>query len=521
MQSVTEDTKIRSGHQIFNLTISLNHMSASIERCNLAPDLSISRILTGLWQIGDMEKNNQKLDHKATSAAMTSYVNAGFTTFDMADHYGTSEEIAGQFKNEKISGSEVQLFTKWVPKPGIQTRESVRSAVQLSLDRMKSDRLDLLQFHVWNYADPIWLDCLKWLQELKEEGLIRHLGLTNVDTAHLKVALQSGIEIVSNQVCFSLLDQRAGKEMTELCLTHGVRLLAFGTLAGGFLTERWLNKPDPGLKGLGTWSQQKYWRYIREVGGWGKFQNILQVMNKVAKKHYISIANVACRYILEQPAVAGIIVGARLGESEHIQDNLRLFQFSLDQTSKTEIKGTLEKLQIIPGDCGDEYRKPPFLTATGDLSDHLESIPSPYKVQSGLNGRNRILTGTHWEGIAGYSRAVSRGNQVWISGTTASHGDLLIGGDDPAAQTHFVIDKIEGVLQSFGGKLEDVIRTRVYVQNLADTELIARAHGERFQSILPANTFVQASLVGKKFLVEIDVDAILEGDNVPISGKDR
>ena len=485
-------------------------MNSKIERCDLASDLQISRVITGLWQIGDMEKDNNKLDLKVTSAAMDYYVNAGITTFDMADHYGSAEEIAGHFKKVKNSAIDVQFFTKWVPKPGIQTRESVLSAIHLSMDRLKCDQIDLLQFHAWNYSDPIWLDCLKWLQEFKLEGKIRHLGLTNFDTDHLRIAIQSGIEIVSNQVCFSLLDQRACFEMSEFCIKHIIKILAFGTLAGGFLTERWLNKLDPGLNGLKTWAEKKYWRYIREVGGWEKFQKLLNVIKKVAKKHNISMGNVACRYILEQSAVGGIIVGARLGESEHINDNIRLFNLSLDQNSNSEINDALKDLRIIPGDCGDEYRRPPFLTATGDLSDHLESIPPPYKKKAGPNGREIIHTGTKWEGIAGYSRAVKRGKQVWISGTTANHADLLVGGSDPVAQTHFVIDKIEGILRSFGGKLEDIIRTRVYIQKLEDTKSIAIVLGKRFKFIQPANTFVQASLVGKELLVEIDADAIIE-----------
>jgi enamine deaminase RidA (YjgF/YER057c/UK114 family) len=222
------------------------------------------------------------------------------------------------------------------------------------------------------------------------------------------------------------------------------------------------------------------------------------------------MANVACRYILEQPAVGGIIIGARLGKSEHLQDNLRLFQFSLDETSKSEIGVALAKLQPVPGDCGDEYRKPPFLTATGDLSHHVDTIPPPYLVETGADGRGRVSSGTIWEESAGYCRAVRRGDLIWIAGTTATHGDRLIGGEDPAAQMHFVIDKIEGVLQSFGGRLEDVVRTRIYVPYLEKWEPIARTHGERFRHILPANTLIQASLVGKEYLVEMDVDAIVD-----------
>ena len=483
-------------------------MNPTVERCELAPGFSISRVLTGLWQIADMERDGRALDIGATAAAMEPYVEAGFTTFDMADHYGSAEEIAGLFQRQHESGS-VQLLTKWVPTPGPATREDVRVAVQRSLDRMQADRLDLLQFHAWNYADPSWLDCLFWLQELKEEGLIRHLGLTNFDTAHLRIVLHSGIDVVSNQVCFSLLDQRARHGMTDLCLQHRIRLLAFGTVAGGFLTERWLEKPEPARDHLQTWSQMKYRRFVDEASGWDALQDVLGVVDGVARRHGVSMANIACRTILEQPAVGGVIIGARLGRSEHVQDNLRLFQFSLDERSRSEIGAVLAKLRPIPGDCGDEYRRPPFLTASGDLSHHLEAIPPPYAAQLGPDGRSRVLSGTPWEEIAGFCRAVRRGERIWVSGTTATHGERAIGGADPAAQLHFVIDKIEGALQSLGGRLQDVVRTRLYIRNLTDWEPVARAHGERFREIQPANTLVQASLVGDEYLVEMEAEAVV------------
>lgn len=484
-------------------------MSATLKQGELAAGFRISRILTGLWQIGDMERDNHQLDLVATAEAMSPYVDAGFTTFDMADHYGSAEIIAGLFQKKYGAEKPVQLLTKWVPSPGNATQEEVRAGVQRALERMQTDCLDLLQFHAWHYANPNWLDCLFWLQELKAQGLIRHLGVTNFDAAHLRIAVHTGIEIVSNQVSYSLLDQRAGGALTELCQEQGIQLLAYGTVAGGLLTERWLNQAEPDVETLPTWSQQKYGRFIHEAGGWEAFQNLLQTVNRVAQKHAVSMANVACRYILDQPAVGGIIIGARLGESEHLQDNRRLCQISLDDTSRSEIQAALAQLKPIPGDCGDEYRKSPFLTATGDLSHHLDTIPPPYEVTPGRDGRGRVSTGTVWEDIAGYCRAVQRDNQIWIAGTTATHGNLTIGGNDPAAQTHFVIDKIEGVLQSFGGRLEDVVRTRIYVPCLDQWEAIARAHGERFRHILPANTLVQASLVGKDYLVEIDADAII------------
>jgi enamine deaminase RidA (YjgF/YER057c/UK114 family) len=303
------------------------------------------------------------------------------------------------------------------------------------------------------------------------------------------------------------LDQRAAKGMSELCLKHGIKLLAFGTLAGGFFAERWLGKREPVMNEQLTWSQMKYKRFIDTSGGWEKFQTLLRTVEGVAKRHGVSIANVVSRYILDQPAVGGVIIGARLGRSGHIEETLRLFELSLDERSKSEIREVLATLNPIPGDCGDEYRKPPFLTASGDLSHHIETMPAPYEIRPGPEGRSVVLSGTVWEELAGFSRAVRKGNRILISGTSATHGSRAIGGRDPAAQTHFVIDKIEGALLSLGSKLEDVVRTRIFVRNISDWEPVARAHGERVRDIRPANTLVKAELVGDEYLVEMEAEA--------------
>jgi enamine deaminase RidA (YjgF/YER057c/UK114 family) len=179
----------------------------------------------------------------------------------------------------------------------------------------------------------------------------------------------------------------------------------------------------------------------------------------------------------------------------------------LTDDDRAEIRRALATLQPIPGDCGDEYRKPPFLTASGDLSHHLDSMPAPYRAVPRNHGRTICLSGTAWEPIAGFARAVRQGGRVCVSGTTATMGDRVIGGRDAAAQTHFVIDKIEGALQSLGATLQHVIRTRVYVRNIADWEPVARAHGARFGAIQPANTLVAADLVGDEYLVEIEAEA--------------
>jgi aryl-alcohol dehydrogenase-like predicted oxidoreductase/enamine deaminase RidA (YjgF/YER057c/UK114 family) len=479
-----------------------------VERIELAPGLEISRVLTGLWQIADLERDGTEVDRDGGADEMARYVAAGLTTFDMADHYGTSELIAGRFAEREPGAA--QLLTKWVPEPGRHSEREVRAAVQRALDRMSQERLDLLQFHAWSYADPGWLDCVFHLQSLVDEGLVGRLGLTNTDAAHLRMLLDSGVEIVTNQVCYSLLDQRAAGAMTELCLARGVKILAFGTLAGGFLTERWVGVDEPAMDALETWSQMKYKRFIDAAGGWGRFQDLLEAVEAAAKRLGVSMANVASRYVLEAPAVGGVIVGARLGRSEHIDDTLRLFDFELDEASVSEIQDALARLDPIPGDCGDEYRKPPFLTAAGDLSDHLDEMPSPYPVEDGPGNRRRALSGTIWESLAGFARAVRKGDRIFVSGTTATHGDRLIGGASATSQAHFCLDKIEGAIQSLGGTLEDVVRTRVYVAHPGVVEAVSRAHGARLGHVQPANTLVQAGLIGEGYLVEMEAEAVVE-----------
>ncbi len=480
----------------------------SLATSSLGNHLHISKAIIGLWQIADLERGGKQVDPVHTAKAMLAYYEKGFTSFDMADHYGSAEIVAGVFK-KTYNLKDVQLLTKWVPSPGTVTPQKIAEAVHTALTRLQSTQIDLLQFHAWNYADPNWLDCLYGLSKLKDQGLIANIGLTNFDEAHLNMVIQSGIPVVSNQICYSLLDQRAAQKMTATCLAHGIKILAFGTVAGGFFSSKWIDQPEPMINESLTWSQMKYKRYIDAAGGWNWYQQLLKVLHTIAIKNEISIATVASSYIMHQPAVGGVIIGARMGVSEHIDENAKLFNFSLTEHEKNIIQEVLLQGNIIPGDCGDEYRRPPYLTASGDLSHHIQNIHSPYPVHIDATGKSKALSGTSWESLAGYSRAIRKGNTIMVSGTTATHGTKLIGGNDPAAQAHFIFDKIEGAIQSLGGKLADVVRTRIFIKNIDQWEPIAIAHGNRFATIQPVNTMVQANLIGDEYLVEIEAEAIL------------
>lgn len=301
--------------------------------------------------------------------------------------------------------------------------------------------------------------------------------------------------------------------MLPYCRTQGIGLLCFGCLAGGFLSDRWLGKPVPNPAAPETWSLQKYYRYIEVWGGWHLLQELLQVLREVADRHEASIANVALRWVLQQKGVASVIVGCRLGHSEHRSDTERTLQFELSEVDQSAIEAVLARSNSIPGDCGDEYRRPPFLTASGDLSHHLASLPqqctaSPYPLAGPATGQC-VNTNTTWEDIASFSRAVRRGDHIWVSGTTATHEGQCVGGGDAASQACVVLDKIESSIKALGGTLQDVVRTRIYVRHLEDWEAVARIHGERFAGICPANTLVSAGLVGEEYLVEMEAEAMV------------
>ena len=476
----------------------------------LSSELKISRIITGLWQIADMERESA-LDPKIYAKKIIPYVEAGLTTFDMADHYGSSELIIGEYNNIN-SKSNLQLFSKWVPKPGKVKRKSVREAVELALERMNKTSIDLMQYHTWYYLDPSWLDALLYLNELKEEGLINHIGVTNFDSDHLRIACASDIPIISNQISHSLIDQRASSQsMVDVCNEYGVKLLAYGVVMGGFLTKKWLNKKEPGADELQTWSEMKYKRFIDASGGWSAYQNLLKVIHQIANDHHVSIANICSRYILDNQLVAGIIIGARLGQSNHIDDNLNILKTKISKNEINMIRNAQKKLKPIPGDCGDEYRKRPYLTASGDLSHHIQKIPKPYNTKFISKNHKQVSSNTKWEHCASYSRAVRFKDRILVSGTTATHDDRVIGGSDIKAQTYFIIDKIEASINSLGGSLKDVIRTRIFIKNLSDWELVAKVHGEKFKDIMPTNTLVQIhGLIGDDYLVEIEAEAVIE-----------
>lgn len=328
----------------------------------LAPDLKICRLLNGMWQVGS---NYGPMNPKIAIAEMFQYVDAGFCTWELADHYGPAEDFIGHFRQQWIaergieSVGNFQALTQWVPRPGRMTRQIVEANIDVSRSRMNTDCLDLLQFHWWEYRDLNYLDALRHLADLQAEGKIKHIGLANFDTERLQIILDAGIKIVSNQVAFSLIDRRPLVKMTHFCQRHGISLLAYSSLCGGLMSERWIGAPEPRRQQISNPTLLRAQQNINDWSGWRLFQELLLVLQSIARKHGVTLPNVALRYVLDQPQVAGVIVGSKLGRSQHVASNSRTFDFSLDAEDYGKLQsiwGRSNDLFGTIGDCGGEYR---------------------------------------------------------------------------------------------------------------------------------------------------------------------
>ncbi|MGE5635144.1 MAG: aldo/keto reductase [Deltaproteobacteria bacterium] len=338
-------------------------MSNVNKKCyQLAPNLTICRILNGMWQVAG---GHGYVDHDLAIADMLRYHDAGFTTWDLADIYGPAEDFIREFRRRLLTlkGKEeldrIRSLTKWVPQSGRITRSIVNENIERSLRRMSVSSLDLLQFHWWDYNNPYYMDALKYLSDLMDEGRIKQLGLTNFDTERMQIIIDSGLQIVSNQVQYSIVDRRPEVKMIPFCMEHNISLLAYGSICGGLVSERYLGRTEPSTAELDTLSLRKYKKMIDAWGGWNLFQDLLLTLKRIAKKHDVSIANVATNYILAKPVVAGVIIGVRLGIVEHRNDNTQVFNFNLDKSDRDAIDAVCAKANNLfetIGDCGDEYR---------------------------------------------------------------------------------------------------------------------------------------------------------------------
>jgi aryl-alcohol dehydrogenase-like predicted oxidoreductase len=327
----------------------------SLDTVQLRPGYDISRVIKGGWQLAG---DHGPVDRADAVRDMEAFLDAGITTFDCADIYVGVEEMIGDFIGEIRArrGAEVanrvRAHTKLVPDLGllenIQAKD-VEAIIDRSLKRLQIEQLHLVQFFWWDLAlgnPQVGLEVLKRCQE---KGKVVHLGVTNWDVAETQPFLDAGFDVVSTQVQYSLLDRRPENGLTDWALAHDLQLLCYGTLAGGFLTERWLGQTDPGFE-FENRSLIKYRLIIDEFGTWEVFQHLLGVLNDIGDKHGVSLSTIATRWVLDQRQVGAAIVGARY--ARHLPQTLEVFGFELDAEDRSAIQAVLN---TAPGPQGSVF----------------------------------------------------------------------------------------------------------------------------------------------------------------------
>jgi aryl-alcohol dehydrogenase-like predicted oxidoreductase len=328
-------------------------MSAAVERFALAPGYSVCRILNGGWQLSAGHWLKGTVDRDAALAAMNEAADAGFTTFDCADIYTGVEELIGELiRRRRAAGrppDEIQVHTKLVPDRSDLARVDapyVEAIVDRSLRRLGVARLDLVQFHWWDYDVPGWIEAALALERLRVAGKVRLVALTNFDTESAARILDAGVSVASIQVQYSLLDRRPEHGLLALCRQRPVMLFCYGSLAGGFVSEKWLGQPAP--SDLENRSLVKYRLIIEELGGWDAFQELLGELAAVAARHGVSLSAIATRWVLDRPGVAGVIVGMR--SSRHIAANRAVFGLALEDSDRRRLDSWLSRHPGPPGD---------------------------------------------------------------------------------------------------------------------------------------------------------------------------
>jgi len=327
----------------------------SLETREIAHGYFLSRIIRGGWQLAG---GHGEIDRDSAVEDLIAAFDAGITTFDCADIYTGVEELYGAMRERLVAtrgaeaGRRLHVHTKLVPdleRLATLKKSDIEAIVDRSLSRLKMERLDVVQFHWWDYDQPGWLEAIGWLNDLRCKGKVRLVSGTNFDAAHVREILDAGIPLSTMQVQYSVLDRRPEHGLSELCRAHGVALLCYGAVAGGFLSDRWLGVGEPGAA-LANRSLTKYKLIIEDFGGWDLFQELLGALRRVANRHDSDIASVATRLTLDYPGVAAVIIGAT--SRAHLAHNVAAAALRLTDEDKAEVERIASQRR---GPLGDVY----------------------------------------------------------------------------------------------------------------------------------------------------------------------
>lgn len=284
---------------------------------------------------------------------IASHIKHGISTFDMGDIYTGVEMKLGEYI--QTNKGTLEIHTKLVPDLDQLPHwdaSTTNAVVRRSLNRLGLECVHLIQFHWWDWGIGNHVDVYESLVDLRDKGLVSHVGVTNYDAKHMQELLDKKLPVHCNQIQYSLLDRRVEPALVPLCRARGVRLLCYGVLAGGFLSDKWLGVAEPVMEDLPTRSLVKYFLVVKEFGGWARLQELLAALRKTADAHGdCDIATLAQAWVLSRPAVGGLIVG--LSDASRTSScATRALELSCRLIDWTDVNQVLEKAD---GPAGPVY----------------------------------------------------------------------------------------------------------------------------------------------------------------------
>jgi aryl-alcohol dehydrogenase-like predicted oxidoreductase len=320
-----------------------------VKRTALRPGYEISRVIRGGWQLAG---GHGVVDRVAAVDDLAAFYDAGIVTFDCADIYTGVEELIGEFRKqvadrrgrEALAG--LRVHTKLVPDLELLPRlrkSDVRGIIDRSLLRLRSERLDLVQFHWWDYAIHGMVEAALWLDELRHEGKVEPGGANSIHK-HAGAAERRRATGVDAGAVFLLMRSRS-----MVCRSLPPVGHPFSVTVGGRrfrATAVWGAEPQPPFENALT----KYKLIIDDFGGWSLFQELLRALRRIADRHGSDIATVASRAMLDRPQVAAVIVGAR--NRSHLPANVAITALQLTAEDHQEIAAVLARRK---GPAGDSF----------------------------------------------------------------------------------------------------------------------------------------------------------------------
>jgi aryl-alcohol dehydrogenase-like predicted oxidoreductase len=323
--------------------------SFKIETGPLAPGVTTARVIKGGWQLHEAAEELERGSAAWADAVaeLHRFADAGITTFETADSYrGVDAIIAACLAERRARNATppVRVHTRLTLGPDSPTRAAMRGQLEWARARI-GQRLDLVQLASWRHGDDDLRAAWGWLVEAAP-GTAHHLGLMNLDAERIAAIGRGLVAPLTVQVPLSLVDRRAERTLLPYCREHAIAVLAYGTLAGGFLSARWLGRPDPGLTPSAAAPFHREYRLVIEAaGGWAAYQRLLAALAAIGTRHKVDPGTIATRWVLDQPGVAAVLVGA--SSAARIADLAALARVRLDASERA----TLAEL-ALPGPPG-------------------------------------------------------------------------------------------------------------------------------------------------------------------------